>query len=127
MKKLSFIGYYNEGIVSTVAVAGFVKMLITDFSKWKEFKSGLIDVDGKLIKTIPKISAFKNIARKIKILFKRFVPSKGYLAMLLTIYFLKNEDVISEYDQIIKDELEKSLTEEEKDLLVKVLKELLVE
>ena len=118
-----FKNYINEGTISTIAAFSFIKLLSTSFENWKVFKDGLIDVEGKIIKKTPKLPIFTNIARKIKILFQRFVPNKKYLAVLIAMYLLKKEEVMDDYEQIVKEELDKSLTEEESQKLIKILAE----
>ncbi len=119
---MKFKTYVNEGVVSTVVAYDFVKKLSTNFEDWKEFKDGIIDADGKIIKSSKKkMPPFQNIARKIKLLFHKFVPNKKYLALLLAMYLLKED--IDEMENIVKEQLEKDLTPKEKKLLIKVLME----
>lgn len=119
----NFKGFLNEGAVSTIIAFGFVKLLSTNFEDWKAFKTGIIDKDGKILKNTPKLSIFDNIARKIKILFHKFVPNKKYLAILIAMYLLKKEEVIGDYEKIVKEELDRALTEEEAESLIKILNE----
>lgn len=116
-----FKEFLNEGAITTIAAIGFVKLLSTNFENWESFKSGIIDKDGKILKKSPKLPVFTNIARKIKVLFQKFVPNKKYMAMLIAIYLLKKEEVLDGYEEIIKIELEKTLTEDEIKKLVKIL------
>lgn len=121
MKK--FKVFLNEGAISTIAAFSFIKLLSTSFESWQAFKSGLIDEKGKILKKSPKLPIFTNIARKIKVLFEKFVPNRKYLAVLIAMYLLKKEDVVDEYELLIKEELDRSLTDEETKSLIKILNE----
>ena len=116
--------YLDEGIVSSVAAFTFIKKLTTSFENWEEFKNGIIDKDGKIINRTKKIPIFNGIARKIKILFQRFVPNKKYLALLLTMYLLKKESVSDPLENLVKEELDQKLTLEEKVVLIDILTEI---
>lgn len=125
----TFKEYINEGVVSVVAAISFTKLLTTPFEKWKSCKMGLIDNKGKILRK-PKTSeekkqfgVFENIARKIKILFHKFVPDKKYLSLLFAMYLLKKESVNS-LENILKEELNQKLTNDENKILISILYEI---
>lgn len=122
---MKFKTYINEGLVSGIVAIKFIKLLTSNFEKWDLFKSGGIDEDGKIIDKKIKIDTFENIARKIKILFNKFVPNKKYLTLLLAMYLLKKEDIIhpDPVENLLKEQLDNNLSEDEKQLLIKLLKE----
>lgn len=122
-KMKSFKSYLDEGIVSSVAAFGFVKKLSTSFEKWDEFKNGIIDKDGRVINKTKKISIFNDIARKIRILFLKFVPNKKYFALLVAMYLIRKEDVSDPLEDLVKEELDNRLSEEEKFTLIDILNE----
>lgn len=121
IKMIKFKSYLDEGVVSSIAAVVFIKKLTTSFENWDEFKKGIIDKDGKILKG--KLSIFNNIARKIKRLFHRFVPNKKYLLLLISMYLLKKEDITDPLEELVKDELDQYLTVEEKVKLIDILNE----
>lgn len=120
----SFKTHLNEGVVSALVAVSFITKLTTSFEKWDAFKKGIIDKNGKIIKKNTKLPIFDNIARKIKILFHKFLPGKKkYIALLLSMYLIKTEDVDDPYNNLIKEELDHQLTDKEKNSLMGILNE----
>ena len=125
----TFKSYLNEGVVTTVLAYKFTTMIATPFDKWKAYKSGMIDIKGKKLRKAKtqeeknQTGAFWNIARKIKILFNKFVPNKKYLALLLAMYLMKKES-IDPYESVVKEQLDKNLTNVEQTMLINILNEI---
>jgi hypothetical protein len=125
----SFKNYLNEGVVTALIAYSFTSRIATPFDKWKAYKSGMIDVNGKILRKAQtpeekkQTGTFWNIARKIKILFNKFVPNKKYLALLLGMYLLKKENN-DQYENMIKEQLDKDLSKNEHNALIGVLNEI---
>ena len=124
-----FKNYLNEGVVTAVIAYKFTTMIATPFDKWKTYKSGMIDIKGKILRKAntpeekKQTGTFWNIARKIKILFNKFVPNKKYLALLLGIYLMKKENT-DQFENMLKEQLDKDLSENEQIALIGVLTEI---
>jgi len=103
----------------------FVTLLSKPFKDWKAYKLGLIDLKGKKIKE-PQTSEekkalgmFENLVRKIKSIIMKFLPSSNYLQFVLAAYLLKEN--VSDEENEAKKAIDEVLTEEENELLMKII------
>jgi len=103
----------------------FATLLAKPFKEWKAYKLGIIDLKGKKLrepKTVEEkksLGLFENLVRKLKSIILKFLPSSNYLQFVLAAYLLKEN--VSDVEKEVKKAIDEVLTEEENDLLIKII------
>jgi hypothetical protein len=123
-------GFTLPQAAATFLAFKFAMFLKKDFKKWKAYKLGLIDDDGKTIKE-PETSREKkamnplmNLIRKIKLIMMKILPSSAILNTLIALYLLKESaSSVTNADEL-REDIRVSLDEEETLVFNSILEEL---
>ena len=85
----------------------FIKLLTTPFEKTGAFKAGLIDENGKRIKSVPVDTAEKksvyNAFHKLVFNIKKLIPGKKFGSYAAALFLLKEKFGVKDFDRIIKE------------------------